>query len=122
MATILIVEDDPRLELTYKTLFGQKGLKVNWAYNGEEAMAAITEPPEIIILDITMPKMNGLEFLKQFKKKYPDSKTKVIIFSNMATPDNMAQAYDLGAVKYLVKSQTTPKQLLEEVEKTITSN
>lgn len=120
MAKILVVEDDLRLKLTYDIILNKEGHEVERAEDGEEALAkAETFRPDLILLDMLMPKVNGLEFLKRYdvKKSHPD--VKIIVFSNMSMPKEMEEAYKLGATKYMLKSSTSPKQLAELIRQTL---
>jgi DNA-binding response OmpR family regulator len=120
MAKILIVEDDPRLEMTFNTIFQRHGHTVVRAHDGEEGlMMAQSENPDLILLDMLMPKMHGIEFLKAYdiKNKHPDAR--VICFSNMESPDLEKQAIELGALRYEVKSRFSPNQLAALVNETL---
>jgi CheY-like chemotaxis protein len=120
MARVLVVEDDLKLKITYDVLLQKEGHVVERAVNGEEALAKLsTFQPDLILLDLMMPKMTGIEFLEaaQLPTRFPN--TKVIVFSNMSVPDKITRAYELGAAKYMVKSSTSPKQLGELVRKTL---
>lgn len=90
------------------------------AVNGLEALEKMKSfQPDLVLLDMMMPKMTGLQFLEaaDFPKNYPA--TKVIVFSNMSMPVEMDRAYELGATKYMLKSSTSPKQLAMLVEETL---
>lgn len=112
MAKVLIVEDDPQLNLTYDILLKKIGHEVGHAFNGLEALDQIKEfKPELILLDIRMPKMDGIEFLKQadMPKNHPD--IKIILFSNMDQADQIEEAFSLGIHKSVLKSSMAPSQL-----------
>lgn len=112
MAKILIIEDDPRLELTYDTIFERHGHEVVRAHDGEEGLrVAEKENPDIILLDMLMPRMHGIEFLKNYDLKNKHPKVKVIVFSNMESGDLIKQSAELGAIRYEVKSRFSPNQL-----------
>lgn len=120
---ILIVEDDLRLKLTYDTIFSQEGFTVLRAQDGEEGLTiAEAEEPDIILLDMMMPKMDGLEFLRRFDVKHKHPKTKIIVFSNMMQPETTSQAYELGASRYEIKAVFSPKQLADLVKETLESD
>ncbi len=120
MAKVLVVEDDLRLKLTYDIILKKEGHTVERAQDGQEALKKVKSfQPDLILLDMLMPKMSGLEFLKVFnaKKNHPD--VKIIVFSNMSMPNEMEQAYALGATKYMLKSSTSPRQLAELIARTL---
>jgi DNA-binding response OmpR family regulator len=116
MARILIVEDQPSLQKIYSIAASEAGHTCVTAKDGTEALQRATEQnPDLILLDLLMPEVNGLEFLKKYDiAKHPG--TKVIVFSNMESPILRQQLTDLGANLYLVKSEYTPKELMDIVE------
>jgi DNA-binding response OmpR family regulator len=76
-------------------------------------------PPDIILLDILMPRVNGWEVLGKLKKNDKTKNIPVLIFSNLAQADEIQKGLDLGADEYLVKSNLTPKELLVKIEKSL---
>lgn len=119
MALILIVEDYPSLQKIYGAAAKEAGHEFLLAKDGTEAIRQATaHPPDLILLDLLMPEVNGIEFLKKYDlKKHPQ--TKVIVFSNMDTPQLRSDLSALGATLYLTKSEYTPKELMGIVEKTL---
>lgn len=112
MAQILIAEDEKPLNEAYQIILEKEGHKVVGVYNGVEALEAVKkQAPDIILLDILMPKMNGIESLRklELKKNYP--KTIVVILSNLDMDKEIKEAYELGAYKYILKAITSPQQL-----------
>ena len=112
MAHILVVEDEKVLNDAYQQILKKEGHKVASATNGEEALEEVKkQEPDIILLDILMPKMNGIEFLRAYrlKDKHPD--TDVVILSNLDMDKEIKEAYDLGASRYILKAVTSPQQL-----------
>lgn len=116
MAKILIVEDDQFLSKMYTKKFQVSGFEVELAHDGQEALTKVSSfMPDIILMDILMPKMNGLEALDKLKA---DPKTKhipVIMSTNLSTSDDADTAMKKGAVKYIVKSEVTPTQIVQIV-------
>lgn len=120
MAKILIVEDDPRLERTYNALFQRDGHTIIRAHDGEEGLQlAESKNPDLILLDMLMPKMHGIEFLKHYDQKNKHPNTKIIAFSNMDSEDLQKQAAELGVLRYEVKSRFSPKELADLVNEVI---
>jgi len=118
MSKVLIIEDEKILAEMYKDKFEGAGYQVDLAFSSEEAAEHLKrEKPELILLDILLPKENGIFFLKKLKEMKEDSKITVIAFSNYDEPRTKKEALELGAAAYLIKTQYTPKELLEEVEK-----
>jgi len=121
-ASILIVEDDVDLNNAYKMILGSAGYDVTSAHNGEEALAAInkTGDPDIMFLDLRMPVMDGIEFLKQYDAPAHDDTT-IIVFSNYDAQKEVDKAYDLGAHRYVLKARAAPKELIRIVQDTLAS-
>lgn len=116
MANILIIEDDAALQEAYSFMLDVDGHSVSAAYNGEEGLAKAKQATyDIILLDIHMPIMNGIEFLEQFAPIRPQA-TKIIIFSNMVEPEIEQQALMLGADLCILKSSATPSSILASIK------
>lgn len=120
---ILLVDDDPLVIRMYQNKLTKDGYEVKTASNGEEGLISIMkEKPDLILLDVMMPKMNGVETLKRLKA---DSKTKnipVIVLTNLGdNPEDVDAAKELGALDYLVKANITLKTLSERVKEAIES-
>lgn len=115
MARILVVEDYPDLQLQYETALKAAGHTVTLAGDGTVALKlAKDSEPDLILLDMLLPTMGGLEFLKLYDlKTHPH--TKVIVFSNMASPELFQEAKQLGAAGYLIKAKYTPKEMVAAV-------
>lgn len=112
MAKILVIEDDIALQEAYSFILKSAGHRVKSVYDGQEGLAATrTETFDVILLDMLMPVMDGLEFLEEFHKHHP-AHTKVIFFSNMLEPEVERQATELGAYRCVLKSSTTPAAML----------
>jgi DNA-binding response OmpR family regulator len=113
---ILIAEDDTVLRNLYVKKFSVSGYQLRTASNGQEALEMIRkEPPEVLVLDIHMPVMDGFQVLQQLPKEsrtYP-----VIMLSNFADERNRQTAVELGADDFFVKKDMTIKSLLEMVER-----
>ena len=113
MANILIVEDDVDLNAAYKIILeNEKDYTVRSAFNGQEALEALKSfEPDLILLDLLMPIMGGLEFLQNYElqKKHPH--VKVLIFTNMENSPEVNEAYKLGAHRCIIKSWTAPQNL-----------
>ncbi len=118
--SILIVEDEPALNEAYQLVLKKAGYKVRAAYNGQEALAMTRSfEPDIILLDLRMPKVDGVSFLKQYNIKDDHPQVQVIVFSNYDMQKEIDQAFDLGAKRYMLKAWASPKELLQIVESTL---
>jgi CheY-like chemotaxis protein len=122
MKKIFISEDDPLMVRMYEKIFKLSGYEVEMAFNGEEALAklkAAPGKPTVILLDIMMPKLNGLDVLKAIKEIPDLKKIPVIMLTNLAGAADAEKALGFGAVLYLVKSEYEPKQVVEKVKEII---
>lgn len=120
MARVLIVEDERTLNEAYELVLKREGHDVKVAYNGEEALKVFKEhQPELVLLDLRMPKMDGVEFLKHLEpeKNYPD--VKIIIFSNYDDQKEIDSAFKHGANRYILKAWSSPKELAKVVTETL---
>jgi len=116
MATILIVEDERNLNEAYQMILGHEGHTIHAAYDGTEALKITADvEPDLILLDLRMPKMGGVEFLKEYDLKKEHPNVKVVIFSNLDTQKEIDEAYTLGAHKYMLKAWASPKELVQLV-------
>lgn len=123
MSKILLVEDDPQLSLTYSILLKKLGYTLELAFNGEEALVKLKHyEPNLILLDIRMPRMDGIEFLRHAKMPENFPRTKIIVFSNMEQADQIEEAMSLGAHKHVLKSSLSPTALAELINSTLTHN
>lgn len=118
MAKVLIVEDDVDIRNAYAYALTHHGHEVSLASNSEEGLKVMqADPPDVMVLDLLMPGLSGVEFLRQEKirERYPN--TKVLVFSNIDSPRVVSEANELGIVEYIVKVSTTPSQMVEKIEK-----
>src|SRR6266542_2044046 len=97
MAKILIVEDNESLNQVYKFILEKEGHLVNSAFNGKEGLkAAKQDPPDLILLDMLMPEMDGLSFLRKFNLS-KKSKLKIVLLTNLDEDEGIKEAQKLGA-------------------------
>jgi two-component system response regulator YesN len=119
-SNILIVEDDTALNEAYVTILNGAGYEVAAAFNGEEALAYIEQKgdPDLILLDLRMPVMDGIGFLERYNSpSHP--KTSIILFSNYEAQKEVNEAFKLGVERYILKSLASPRELLRMVETTL---
>jgi two-component system response regulator VicR len=117
---ILIVEDEVTLNEAYQLILEQQGYDVMVAFNGEEALQATKNvEPDLILLDLRMPVMDGVEFLRAYDAPREHPKVKIVIFSNYDMQKEIDEAYKLGAARYILKAWASPKELLQVVEHTL---
>lgn len=119
MARILVVEDDQDLNNAYCIILRHDGHEVVNAFDGKEALEKLKGfTPDLILLDLLMPVMGGLEFMQQWSKT-GGPETKVLIFTNMENSPEVAEAYKLGAHRCIIKSWTAPHNLSKVVDDTL---
>jgi DNA-binding response OmpR family regulator len=118
MKTILLVEDDPFLIDIYSEKFKKAGFEVEAAADGEVILKKIREQkPDLIVLDLVLPHIDGWEILRQIKEDNNLNKIPVVLFSNLGQRADIDKGLKLGAIKYLIKSQYTPSEVVEEIKK-----
>ena len=114
---VLFVEDDPTVAQMYKLKLELDGYHVELAQDGELALdMARSRPPDMIFLDIRLPKMDGLAVLEQLRQDERTQHIPVVILSNYSERELVERGLKLGALEYLIKSQTTPAKLAGGVE------
>ena len=120
MAKILVVEDDPALNNAYSIILKHEGHEVVAAFDGKEAIDKLADfDPDLILLDLLMPVMGGLEFLQQSDIRNKRSDVKILIFTNMENSPEVTEAYKLGANRCIIKSWTAPHNLARVVSDTL---
>jgi DNA-binding response OmpR family regulator len=114
---VLFIEDDPAVAEMYKLKLELDGYTVSVAKDGEEGLQIANEtPPDIIFLDTRLPKMDGFAVLERLRSAERTSEIPVIILSNYGERELVDRGLKLGALEYLIKSQTTPANLSRGVE------
>ena len=117
---VLLVDDDPLIIRMYEYRLRHDGYKVLLAFDGEKAIIeAKTNSPDIILLDLMMPKMNGVETLKFLKKERDTKDIPVIILTNLGGSEDVEKSLSLGATTYLVKSDHGVEDVVQKVEQVI---
>jgi two-component system, OmpR family, response regulator VicR len=118
--TVLIVEDEQSLNEAYQMILRKAGYTVQVAFDGQEALDLLSmEEPALILLDLRMPRMDGIEFLRSYNLRQEHPNVKVIVFSNYDMQKEIDEAYNLGADRYFMKALASPKELLQVVENTL---
>ena len=117
MKSILLVEDDPFLIDIYSTKLKESGFSVEVASDGESALRKVKEKePDLVILDIVLPQLDGWEILRQIKSDPKLKNIKIIILSNLGQKEEVERGVELGAVKYLIKAHYTPSEVVAEIK------
>jgi two-component system KDP operon response regulator KdpE len=116
---ILFVDDDKFLLEMYALKFSKNNFEVNTAQGPEEALKVIRGgfEPDIMLIDVVMPGMDGIELLGTLRKENLIKKTVVIMLTNQGLPDDIARAKKLNADGYIIKATTIPSEVFAEVNK-----
>lgn len=113
---VLIVEDEPQLRQAFMFLLKAAGYDASSAGNGKEALQQLKMfKPEIILLDLMMPVMNGIEFLEAIDQQPDSRKYKIVILSNLSDRISKSDTVRYGVEKILVKANLAPDELLKEI-------
>jgi len=118
MAKILLVDDDSLLVRMYQKKLENDGYTIATADDGDVALTCVAEfKPDLILLDIMMPKVNGLQVLTKLKENKSTSNIPVILLTNVGgSEEDIARGLELGAVAYLVKASNRPVAVVEKVK------
>ena len=115
--TILIVDDDVAFQKTMAAKLEALTYKVVSAMDGEEGFnKAVSEKPDLILLDMKMPKLDGIGFLKKIKARGEKPEIPTLITSNLSTTDKISEGIAFGVKGYIVKSDETLETIVKEVE------
>ncbi|MFA5166444.1 MAG: response regulator transcription factor [Candidatus Paceibacterota bacterium] len=117
MAKILIIEDEKALQETLGKILEKKGFAVVPAFDGEVGLElTVNEKPDLVLLDLMMPKMNGFDYLVAMKKNSSIASTPVIVLTNSDSTEHIQKVIDAGATTYLVKSNYSLEEVVQKVE------
>jgi len=117
---ILVVEDDAMISSMYKTKFEADGFTVLIAADGAVGLEmAKKEKPDIIMLDVILPQLDGFSVLEEIKKDEKIKTIPVIMLTNLGTEEDKLKGESLGAVDYLVKASLTPGQVSQKIKQTL---
>lgn len=118
--TILVIEDTDLLRRIYTDRLAQDGHRMLGASDGLEALSILrSETPSLVLLDLIMPKMSGLEVLEIMKKDPRLSGVPVIILSNLGQDEDMQRGLEMGAIDYMIKNDARPDDIAEKVKAVI---
>lgn len=120
MKKILFIEDETSLQKAFGTILQDKGYEITSAFDGEIGLKlAKKEKPDLILLDLILPKIHGFEVLKKLKQEKETKEIPVIVLTNLEDMENVGQALELGANTYLIKAQYTLEEVLEKIKKAL---
>ncbi|MBI4137917.1 MAG: response regulator [Candidatus Sungbacteria bacterium] len=122
MKKILFIEDEPALQRSLTTFLQEKGYQAISALDGDIGMRlARNEQPDLILLDIILPKKNGIEVLKDLRADERTSRIPVIMLTNLDASAEVERAIALGAATYLVKANYSPGEVIQKIEQALTN-
>lgn len=120
MFKILFIEDEAVLQKTFDDFLTRDGYEVISALDGDIGLKlAKAKKPDLILLDLILPKKNGFEVLKELKEDVRTKKIPVIILTNLEEIESIDRALDLGATTYLIKANYSLEEVSEKIKKTI---
>jgi len=120
MKTILFIEDEAALQKAFSDVFEGEGYNILSALNGEDGfMLAKSKKPDIILLDLILPKLHGFAVLEKLKKEKETQDIPVIILTNLESLEEVDKALELGAVSYFVKSHYGLEEIVAKVKKAL---
>ncbi len=120
---ILLVEDEDFIRDLYFRQLTKEGFVVKTAIDGQAGLDALkNETFDLLLLDIMLPGMNGLQVLREFKTHNPNSKMITILLTNLGQEAVIKEGFELGAQAYLIKASYTPDQVVQEVKNALFGN
>jgi len=120
---IILIEDDSFLVEMYSTKFELEGFEVISAEDGKKGLEMVKkEKPDIILLDILMPQMDGFAVLDALKKDKEMADTPVILLTNLGQKEDVKKGFEKGAVGYLIKAHFMPSEVVDKIKKILKEN
>ncbi len=114
---VVLIEDEEMLSNMYETKFIKEGFNIKKALDGETGFKLVQEEnPDLILLDIIMPKLDGFSVLRKLKEDPKTKNVPVVLLTNLGQDEDIKKGTKLGAVGYLVKANLTPAQVVEKVK------
>jgi len=115
MKKVLVVEDDEFILDLYKRQLENAGFSVITAMDGEQVAEKVNDRPDLVLLDVMLPKKNGLDVLRDLKVNELTRTIPVILLTNLGQDSIVKQGFELGASGYLIKSSITPSEVINQV-------
>lgn len=120
MKKILIIEDEPALQRAVTQVLEEEGFTVFSSLDGESGIETTKrEKPDLILLDLILPKRDGFAVLKTIKEDKETSHIPIIILSNLGNTEDIERALELGATTYLIKTNYRIEEVLEKIKSTL---
>jgi len=120
---ILIIEDDSYISDMYRIKLENSGFEVIIAGDGIEGFKVLEKQrPDIILLDVVMPKVDGFNVLKMIKNDSNYKDIPVILLTNLGQKENVKRGFELGAISYIIKAHFTPSEVVEKIKNVLEKN
>ncbi|OHA67216.1 MAG: hypothetical protein A3C82_00945 [Candidatus Wildermuthbacteria bacterium RIFCSPHIGHO2_02_FULL_47_12] len=120
MKTVLLIEDESALQKTIGDALGQEGFSVLSALDGEAGLRLAKDKlPDVILLDLILPKANGFDVLRTLKGHEETKHIPVVVLTNLESMEDVQKALDLGAMSYLVKANYKLEEVIEKVRQAL---
>lgn len=118
MMKLLLVDDDAFLRDMYAKKFSDSGYEVEVADSGAAGLSQLQQHPDfdMIILDMVMPGMSGVELIQKIRTDFPNLQAKCVVLSNQGQPEDIKEAKDAGADGYIIKAEVVPSDVVKKVE------
>jgi len=114
---ILIIDDDLFILEMYVLKFKAEGFQVNTATDGRSGLEKIKEyKPDVVLLDVVMPTLDGFEVLQELKKQKAPRQFKIVLLTNLGQKEDVERGMQLGADDYVIKAHFTPSEVVEKVK------
>lgn len=113
---ILLVDDDPFILDMYVLKFKERNFEIITATDGKTGLEKIRhDKPDVVLLDIVMPALDGFDVLQELKKQKPDHPMKIILLTNLGQKEDVERGMSLGADDYIIKAHFTPSEVVDKV-------
>lgn len=120
MKRILFIEDESALQKTFGEILKQEGYEITSALDGESGLRlAKDKKPDLILLDLILPKLHGFEVLKKLKEDPKTKEIPIVVLTNLERMGDVEKALELGATTYLVKENYSLEEIIEKIKKTL---
>lgn len=120
MKRILFIEDESALQKTFGEILKQEGYEITSALDGESGLRlAKDKKPDLILLDLILPKLHGFEVLKKLKEDPKTKEIPIVVLTNLEGIGDVEKALELGATTYLVKENYSLEEIIEKIKKTL---
>lgn len=114
---ILIIDDDPFILEMYVLKFKEEGFQIETAKDGKEGLKKIKEyEPDVVLLDIVMPIMDGFDVIRSLKRENVQTNAKIVLLTNLGQKDDVERGMQLGAHDYIIKAHFTPSEVVKKIK------